>query len=114
MKAAGPGGGVHKLAGMVAAMATVSGSAGSLAALTQLADDVGGWLREYAGYRGVFVFLDEDEATSRLITLWETPEDERAAREGRGELRDRLMEMAGLEVVSFGVYEVPAHEYVAD
>jgi len=98
---------------MVAAMATVSGPAGSLAALAQLSDDVGGWLRQYDGYRGVFVFLDEAEETSRVITLWERPEDERAAREARGVLRDRLMRMAGLEVVSFGVYEVPAHEYVA-
>lgn len=97
---------------MVAAMATISGPAESLAAITQLSDDVGGWLRQYNGYRGVFVFLDEREETSRVITLWETPEDERAAREARGAMRDRLMEMAGLEVVSFEVYDVPAHEYL--
>ena len=94
-------------------MATVSGPAESLAALTQLSDDVGGWLRQYNGYRGVFVLLDENEETSRLITLWETPADERAAREARGAMRDQLMEIAGLDVVSFAVYEVPAHEYVA-
>ena len=27
-------------------------------------------------------------------------------------MRDQLMAMAGLEVVSFDVYEVPGHEYV--
>ncbi len=93
-------------------MATVSGPAESLAALTELSESVGGWLRQSAGYRGVFVFVDEDEKTSRIITLWETASDELAAREARGALRDRLMALAGLEVVEFHVYDVPGHEYV--
>ena len=99
---------------MVAAMATVSGPAASLAALTDISEDVGSWLRAYDGYRGVFVFVfaDQDEKTSRVITLWETAEDERIARQARGAMRDQLMAMAGLEVVSFDVYEVPGHEYV--
>jgi hypothetical protein len=99
---------------MVAAMATVSGSAASLAALTDLSEDVGGWLRAYDGYRGVFVFADQDDKRSRVITLWEKPEDELAARQARGAMRDQLMAIAGLEVVSFDVYDVPGHEYVGD
>jgi hypothetical protein len=97
---------------MVAAMATVAGPAASLAALTSLSTDVGGWLRQYSGYRGVFVFADETEQTSRVITLWETAQDELAARQSRGAMRDQLMALAGLEVVSFDVYEVPGHEYL--
>ena len=97
---------------MVAAMATVSGPGANLATLTEVSDDVGGWLRGYDGYRGVFVFADENEKTSRVITLWETAEDELAARQARGAMRDHLMAIAGLEVVSFNVYEVPGHEYV--
>ena len=92
---------------MVAAMATVSGPAASLAALTEVSEDVGGWLRGYDGYRGVFVFADQNENKSRVITLWETAEDERAARQARGAMRDQLMAVAGLEVVSFEVYDVP-------
>lgn len=94
-------------------MATISGPAGNLAALTELSRDVGGWLREYRGYRGAFVLVDESDQSSHLITLWETAEDERAARQARGALRDRLMAAAGLEVVAFGVYVVPGHEYVS-
>ena len=94
-------------------MATVSGPAVSLTAMTELSGDVGAWLRQYDGYRGVFVFVDANERTSRVITLWETPQDERAARESRGAMRDRLMQMAGLEVVAFEVYDVPGHEYLA-
>ena len=93
-------------------MATVSGPGANLAALTDVSDDVGGSLRGYDGYRGVFVFVDENEKTSRVITLWETAEDELAARQARGAMRDQLMAIAGLEVVSFDVYEVPGHEYV--
>jgi hypothetical protein len=99
---------------MVAAMATVAGPAASLAALTSLSADVGGWLRQYGGYRGVFVFADEAEQTSRVITLWETAQDELSARQSRGAMRDQLMAMAGLEVISFDVYEVPGHEYVPE
>jgi len=94
-------------------MATVSGPAASLAAMTQLSGDVGSRLREYQGYRGIFVFVDESERSSRVITLWETAEDELAARGSRGAMRDQLMSLAGLEVVSFDVYEVPGHDYVA-
>ena len=99
---------------MVAAMATVAGPSARLAALTEAAGDVGGWLRRYEGYRGVFVLADPNEKTSRVITLWETAHAERAARRARGAMRDQLMAMAGLEVVSFDVYEVPGHEYVSD
>jgi heme-degrading monooxygenase HmoA len=97
---------------MVAAMATLSGPAASLAAITEVSGDVGGWLHNFEGYRGVFVFADESENASRVITLWETAADEHAARQARGAMRDRLLTMAGLELVSFEVYDVPGHEYV--
>ena len=93
-------------------MATLSGPAASLAEVTELSGDVGAWLRQYNGYRGVFVFADENEKTSRVITLWETAGDELAARQARGAMRDQLMAVAGLEVTSFDVYEVPGHEYM--
>jgi hypothetical protein len=100
---------------MVAAMATVTGPAEALATVTELSgESVGPWLREYQGYRGTFVFVDPEARTSRVITLWETAADELAARNARGAMRDQLMALAGLEVVSFDVYEVPGHEYVAD
>jgi hypothetical protein len=99
---------------MVAAMATLSGPAASLSAITEVSGDVGGWLRNFSGYRGVFVFVDEKENASRVITLWDTADDELAARRARGAMRDRLMAIAGLEVVSFEVYDVPGYEYVGD
>ena len=95
-------------------MATVRGPAEALAVrMERSAESVGPWIREYHGYRGTFVFVDGNALTSRVITLWETAADELAARQARGAMRDQLMTMAGLEVVSFDVYEVPGHEYVA-
>lgn len=100
---------------MVAAMATLRGPVSALADISRLAgENVGPWLREYEGYRGTLVFTDEETETSRLITLWETPEDEERARSSRGAMRDQLAATAGMEVVSFEVFEVPAYELIPD
>lgn len=96
-------------------MGTVKGSAAALAEVSRLAgESVGPWLRAYEGYRGTFVLVGADGETSRIITLWETAENEEAARTARGAMRDQLVGMAGLEVVGFEVYEVPAFELVPD
>ena len=98
---------------MVAAVATVSGPAERIAAITEHSGDVGSWLRQYEGYRGVFVLADPEGQVSRVMTLWDSADDELAARESRAAMRDQLMALAGLEVVAFDVYDVPGHEYIA-
>lgn len=96
---------------MVAAMSTLRGPVSALADVSRLAaDNVGPWLREYEGYRGTFVFVDAEAGTARLLTLWETGADEERARASRGAMRDQLAATAGMEVVSFEVLEVLAHE----
>jgi hypothetical protein len=98
---------------MVAAMATLSGPVEALADISRVAgENVGPWLREYEGYRGSLVFTDEAGRTARLITLWETAEDEERARESRGAMRDQLAATAGMDVVAFEVFEVLAWELV--
>jgi hypothetical protein len=100
---------------MVAAMSTLSGPVAALADVTRVADEnVGPWLREYEGYRGTLVFADEASDTARLITLWETAEDETRARASRGSMRDQLAATAGMEVVAFEVFDVLAHELLGD
>ena len=96
---------------MVAAMSTLSGPVEALADISRLAgESVGPWLREYEGYRGTLVLVDEGAQTARLITLWESAADEERARTSRGAMRDQLATTAGMEVVDFGVFEVPAWE----
>ena len=99
---------------MVAAMAKVTGPATGLAEISRMASEsVEAWLREYEGYRGLLILTDEDAQTSRVITFWETPEAEASARVVRGAMRDRIVATAGMEVVEFGVWEVPVCELVA-
>jgi heme-degrading monooxygenase HmoA len=96
---------------MVAAMATMRGPAEGLAEISRMASEsVEGWLREYDGYRGLIVFTDETAQTSRVVTFWETAEDEMRARTSRGAMRDQIAALAGMEVVEFAVWEVPVLE----
>ena len=100
---------------MVAAMSTLRGPVSALADISRMAaENVGPWLREYEGYRGILVLADEDTSTTRLITLWETAEDEERARTSRGAMRDQLAATAGVEVVEFGVFEILAFEVLRD
>jgi hypothetical protein len=46
--------------------------------------------------------------------LWETAEDEERARAARGAMRDQLAATAGMEVVSFEVFDVVAHELLPE
>jgi heme-degrading monooxygenase HmoA len=96
---------------MVAAMATIEGPASGLAEISRLAnEDVEGWLRDYEGYRGLIVMTDESARRSTVVTFWETADDEARARTARGAMRDQIAAAAGMEVVHFGVYEVPVFE----
>ena len=98
---------------VIAAMSTLTGPVAALAEISQMGDEnLGSWLREYEGYRGAFVFVDEQAQRARLVTLWESRADEERARTSRGAMRDRLATTAGMEVVDFGVFEVSAWELV--
>ena len=98
---------------MVAAMATLSGATAEMDGIAQMASEsIEGWLEEYDGYRGILVFSDTESGRSRVITLWETHEDEQRARVSRGAMRDQLAATIGVTVESFEVYEVPVFEVV--
>lgn len=99
---------------MVAAMSKLVGPVAAIAEISRMGDEnLGSWLREYDGYRGTLVFVDDDANTARLITLWDSAADEERARLSRGAMRDQLASAAGMEVVEFGVFEVPAWDFVA-
>jgi len=98
---------------MVAAMSKLTGPVAAIAEISRMGDEnLGSWLREYEGYRGTLVFVDDDANTARLITLWDTAADEERARASRGAMRDQLATTAGMEVVEFGVFEVSAWDFV--
>jgi heme-degrading monooxygenase HmoA len=94
-------------------MATVTGSVPDMAAIARMAGDaMEEWLRDYEGYRGIIVLTDQEGERARLITFWETAEDEERARVSRGAMRDQLAATAGVEVVGFEVFDVVAHEFL--
>jgi hypothetical protein len=98
---------------MVAAMATLSGATSEMDGIAEMASEsIEGWLKEYDGYRGILVFSDTEAGRSRVITLWETHEDEQRARVSRGAMRDQLAATIGVTVESFEVYDVPVCELV--
>jgi hypothetical protein len=98
---------------VIAAMATISGPATGLSEISRLAAEaIEGWLRDYDGYRGLIVFTDENAQRSRVVTLWNTPEDEARARVSRGAMRDQIAAQVGMTVESFEVWEVPVCDVV--
>jgi heme-degrading monooxygenase HmoA len=98
---------------MIAAIATLVGPTPGMAAVAQMASEsVEGWLRDYEGYRGLLVLTDEEGERSRVITLWESHEDEQRARSSRAAMRDQIAATLGVIVESFEVYDVPVCELV--
>ena len=100
---------------MVAAMSTLVGPVEALEEVSRIASEsVGPWLREYEGYLGTFVFVEQAAGKARLMTLWASPEDEERARASRGAMRDQLAATAGMDVVEFEVLEVLAWEVLPE
>jgi len=100
---------------MVAAMATLTEATPDMTGTAEMASDaIAGWLSEYEGYRGLLVFNDLQSGRSRVITLWETHDDEQRARASRGAMRDQLAGTMGVTVELFEVYEVPVFDLVED
>jgi heme-degrading monooxygenase HmoA len=100
---------------MVAAMATIVGPAPGMSEIARMSGEaIEGWLKDFDGYRGLVVLTDEDGERARVITLWDTHEDEQRARTARGAMRDQLAAQVGTTVESFEVYEVPVCDVVRD
>src|SRR5262245_44165433 len=98
---------------MVAAMATLSGATPEMDGIAEMASEsIEGWLKEYEGYRGLVVLSDTESGRSRVITLWETHEDEQRARVSRAAMRDQLATTIGYTVEAFEVYDVPVFDFV--
>jgi hypothetical protein len=96
---------------MIAAISIVTGPALGMADYARIAREaIEGWLRGYDGYRGLIVFTDEGGQRARIVTLWETPEDEMSSRQGRSAMRDRVAAGAGMVVEGVELYEVPVCE----
>jgi hypothetical protein len=99
---------------MIAAMAEFTGPVTELAEIARIAGEaIEGWLRDVDGYLGLVMLTDEGSQTARVLTFWESPEDEVRSRSTRKTMRDRIAGTAGLDVVDYRVWEVPVWEILA-
>lgn len=96
-------------------MATMTGRAEDMVGLAKLAKEtMDDWLHQYDGYCGLIVFADEANGRSRVVTFWNTREDEMRARQSRGAMRDQVALAAGMTVEGMEIYDVPALEILSE
>jgi hypothetical protein len=98
---------------MVAAMAKFAGPVTGVAEIARMSGEaIEGWLREYEGYRGLVMLTDEEAGASRVITFWDSRKAEASARRARQSMREQIAASIGMEIVEFGVWDVPVYEMV--
>ncbi len=98
---------------MVATFVTMSGPSPGLAQIARMAQEaIEGWLREYDGYLGLVILTNDDEQRARIVTFWDTPENEFRSRQGRHAMRSQIANAAELAIEEIEVYEVPVFELV--
>jgi hypothetical protein len=96
---------------MVAAMATFEGMPAGPADNARLVrEDLLPWLREYDGFQGVLVLIGDDR--HRVITLWDTSQDEMSTRPARLAMHDSVSAAAGMSLTDYEVYDLPVLDVV--
>jgi hypothetical protein len=92
---------------MVADMTTVKGDVPDFAfGATSAGDALLPWIREFEGYEGMIVMIDEETRTARFITFWEDEDALKRSAKGRKEVREQLAKTAGVEIESSQPYRV--------
>jgi hypothetical protein len=92
---------------MVAAMATFEGTPSGPANNARLVrKDLLPWLREYDGFHGVLVLIG-DQKKHRVITIWDTPQDEVRTRPARLAMHETVSAATGMSLVGYEVYDLP-------
>jgi hypothetical protein len=90
---------------MVAGIATFEGSRTGPADSARLVEkDLVPWLRDYEGFRGVLVLVGEEK--HRVITLWDTEQDEASTRPARLAMHDSVSAAVGVSLVDYEVCDV--------
>ena len=64
------------------------------------------WIREFDGYEGMIVLIDDESGTARFITFWEDEDALKRSAKGRKEVREQLAKRAGVEIESAQPYKV--------
>ena len=65
------------------------------------------WLREIEGFVGMIILTDEEDGTTRAISLWESREVAERHHAARMRLRDRIVASVDAQVEETVYYDVP-------
>jgi hypothetical protein len=91
---------------MLVSMTTVRGPDGLGEPARMAAETMRSWLRQFDGYRGILVLVDNAGETARFLTFWTDSEAEERSRAGRTRMREQMVATAGVELVGNEVYSV--------
>jgi hypothetical protein len=64
------------------------------------------WLREFEGYKGLYVFVDSESGCARIMTLWESREAAERSAWSRGQVRESMVAAAGVQLDSVELLEL--------
>jgi hypothetical protein len=96
-----------------ASLTSVSGGGPQIRETARMAaDSLRAWLRGFDGYRGLYVFADPEAGSARIMTLWESREAAERSAWSRGQVRESMVEAAGVRLDSVELLEVVLEDLV--
>jgi hypothetical protein len=81
---------------MLVSMTTVKGAGDLQEPVCMAAEAMRSWLREFDGYCGTLVLVDEAGRTARFFTFWHDAGAEERSRPGRARMREQMSAAAGV------------------
>lgn len=98
---------------MYASVTSVSGGGPRVTETARMAaESMLSWLRQFDGYRGLYVFADPESGTARIMTLWESREAAERSAWSRGEIRESMVQAAGVRLDSVELVELVLEDRV--
>jgi heme-degrading monooxygenase HmoA len=98
---------------MYASVTTVSGGGPQICDVARMAaDSLLTWLREFDGYKGLYVLADPEAGSARFVTLWDSREAAERSAWSRTQVRERMIQAAGVSLESVELLEVVAEDLV--
>jgi hypothetical protein len=91
---------------MLVSMTTVKGAGDVEEPARMAAEAMRSWLREFDGYCGTLVLVDDAGGTARFFTFWRDAGAEQRSRPARSRMREQMVAAAGVELEGNEVFSV--------
>lgn len=92
---------------MFVSLTTVRGGDASVGETARMAaESMLEWLRQFDGYKGLLVLGDPESGAARIMTFWDSRESADRSARSRTQVRESMVEAAGVELESVELYEV--------